>query len=269
MPHVVTKTVGAIATLTISNPPHGYMTATAVEELDRAFRAIEADEAVKVAIITGGQPGVFIQHYDLKELHDIGQRLAAKGLRYDKGEHVPERRIDLLCRRLENSRLVVIAAINGNAMGGGLEIALACDFRIAELGDYMIGVPEIAVGQLPGAGGTQRLTRVVGVAKALDLMLHGRRMSPEQALSFGVVVDAVSNALAEANNRANDLARHHGASLAHIKKLVYRAYDGSFYDGLDMERRLFLNLLSSEEGLARLGDVCNNGLDFRTLEDAS
>lgn len=263
--HVESNRHGPVTILRISNPPDGYLTDKMVEELDKAFRSTE-DTECKVVVITGGLPGIFVQHYDLSELHAIGERLRDRGGRHGERKHVPERRIDLLFRRLEESNKIVIAAINGNAMGGGLEMALACDFRILQKGDYLLGLPEIHVGQLPGAGGTQRLTRLIGVAGALDLMLHGRRLSPTEAMQAGLAHEVADDALAAAMRRAEQLATLNGDSLGYIKRLVYSADNRWLYDGLDVERRLFVDLLSSEEGLRRLGSVCHAGQDFRSLQ---
>ena len=264
MQHVNVENQELVRILRISNPPNGYLTDGVVAEMSRALRDAESSEA-SVVVLTGGLPDVFVQHYDLAELHDIGSQLRAKKMRVDEMAHIPERRIDLLFRAIELSSKIVIAAINGNAMGGGLEMALACDFRILQKGDFLLGLPEIHVGQLPGAGGTQRLTRLVGPAKALDLMLHGIRLSPDQAMQAGLGHALVDDALEEALNRAHALAASNAASLSHIKRLVNNVGQRELYEGLDLERRLFLDLLSSEEGLKRLGTVCHSDRDFRTL----
>lgn len=266
MSHVQLNIEDGVAVVTVSNPPHGYMNEEVVRDLDRATRAIDEDDKVKVAIITGGLPDVFVQHYDLHELERISRRLNERGKKFPDGAHIPERPIDLVFRRLESSRLPIIAAINGNAMGGGCELALACDFRLMAAGDYLIGLPEIRIGILPGAGGTQRITRLLGVGKALDLMLHGRRLTPAEALEIGLVNDVVEGSvLDEAKRRARDMATLPGKALAHIKRLVYAASEGPFYTGLDMERSLFLDLMSSPEGLEMTQALIARGGDLRTL----
>jgi enoyl-CoA hydratase len=264
--HVQLDTEDGIAVVTISNPPHGYMNEDIVRELDRATRAIDEDDDIKVAILTGGEPGVFVQHYDLKEIERISNRLVERGNRFENRGHVPERPIDFVFRRLESSRAVVIAAINGNAMGGGCEMSLACDIRLMAAGDYMIGLPEIRIGMLPGAGGTQRMTRLLGVGKTLDMILHGRRLSPSEALQIGLVNEVVEGSVLDrAMERARDLSTLPTKALAHIKRLVYAATEEPFYLGLDLERRLFVDLMSSPEGLEMTRSLNARGGDFRTV----
>jgi enoyl-CoA hydratase len=236
-----------------------------VGDLDRVTRRLERQDDVKVIVLTGQLPGIFVQHYNLHELEVLCRKLLERGASFGEHRHIPEREIDLVLRRLENGAKPVIAAINGNAMGGGMELALACDFRIAEEGDYLLGLPEIRVGMLPGAGGTQRLTRLVGVGKAMDLMLHGRRLSPREALAQGLVHEVAASALDRALERARDLADMPAKALAHIKRLTYAAVEQSLYAGLDLERALFVDLLSSEESVEMMSALNRRGGDFRTV----
>lgn len=256
-----------IAVVTLANPPHGYMDEELVSELDRATRRLESQEDVKVIVLTGGLPGIFVQHYNLHELEIMCRKLMKRGEAFGEHRHIPERQVDLVFRRLESGRKPVIAAISGNAMGGGMELALACDFRIAQDGDYLLGLPEIRVGMLPGAGGTQRLTRLVGVGKAMDLMLHGRRLSPREALAQGLVHEVTTgSALDSAMERARDLASLSSKALAHIKRLTYAALEQPLYAGLDLERALFVDLLSSEDNVERMSSLNRRGGDFRTVD---
>jgi enoyl-CoA hydratase len=266
MSKVDLKTADGIAVITVSNPPHGYMDEEVVRQLDRATHTAEDDDEIRVIVITGGLPDVFVQHYDLHEIERISRKLVGRGNRFTNGGHVAERPIDLMFRRLENSNKPVIAAINGNAMGGGCELSLACDFRLMADGPYLIGLPEIRIGMLPGAGGTQRLTRLLGVPRALDLILHGRRLSPSEALAVGLLTEVVQGSVMErAMERARDLASLPGKALAHVKRLVYAATEEPFYLGLDLERRLFLDLMSSPEGLEMTQALNARGGDFRTV----
>lgn len=266
MSHVDLSVADAIAVLRISNPPHGYMNDAVTDELHRALRRVIARSDVKVIVLTGGEPDVFIQHFDLRDVETVVRKLNARGDRYGDGAHVPERAIDLMLRRIDMSPKPVIAAINGNAMGGGLELALACDFRLAQDGDYMIGLPEIRIGTLPGAGGTQRLARLVGPARALDLVLHGRRLSPREALAAGLVIEVTDGPVLErAMERARDLAAIPSNALASVKRLIREAADRPLYEGLDLERTLFMDLLASPEALALVSALNARGGDFRTV----
>ncbi|MEM7268078.1 MAG: enoyl-CoA hydratase/isomerase family protein, partial [Pseudomonadota bacterium] len=151
---------GSVAVISFSNPPDGYMDdETSTGLLDCVLRA-EAE--ARVAVLTGADAGIFIRHFDVRILEERGRALAARGLTFTEDRPVPETALHEALRRMERSPLPFIAAINGNCMGGGFEIALACDIRLAETGDYWIGLPEANVGILPGAGGTQRLPRLIG-----------------------------------------------------------------------------------------------------------
>lgn len=255
-----------IAVVTIANPPHGYMDDEIVEELDHTTRRLDARSDVKVMVLTGGLPGVFVQHYDLRELEKLCLKLVSRKGTFGEHRHIPERRIDIVFRRLESSRKPVIAAINGNAMGGGFELALACDFRLAQDGEFLLGLPEIRIGMLPGAGGTQRLTRLVGLGRAVDLLLHGRRLTPREALAQGMVHEVTTTpVLDRAYAKARDLASLPAKSLAHVKRLAYAALEYPLYDGLDLERALFVDLLASEESVEMMSALNRRGGDFRTL----
>lgn len=255
-----------IAIVRVSNPPAGYLNEHFVTDLDRAIRQVGRNDEVRVIIITGGQEGVFIQHYDLREVEAVSRKLNGRKSEYGEGRHVPERGVDLLLRRLESLGKPVIAAINGNAMGGGLELSLACDFRLVQGGDYLLGLPEIRIGALPGAGGTQRLARLVGPGVALDLVLHGRRFSPHDALAFGLVHEVTTEpVLARAIERASDLAQLPPKALGYVKRLIREAADRTLYQGLDLERTLFMDLLSSPESLELVEVLNRRGGDFSTV----
>jgi enoyl-CoA hydratase len=266
MSEVRTKTCGSAAVISVSNPPHGYMTHELVGELLRAFRAAERDPFIRTIIFTGANAGVFIQHYDLAELATLSRKLIARGDRYPEHAHTPEREMDVLFRRIEDSAKPVIAAINGNAMGFGCELALACDFRIAQAGDHMLGQPEILVGLVPGAGGTQRLTRIVGAARALELVLFGKRLSPAEALSVGLVHKvSEGSALEVALDWAKELDSLSACAVAHGKRLIHEAGVSELRDGLEKERALFVDTLASPEANERLDRAVGEGRDFRNV----
>jgi enoyl-CoA hydratase len=147
----------------------------------------------------------------------------------------------------------VIAAISGTALAGAFEFALSCDLRIAEDGDYLIGLPEAALGLLPGAGGTQRLPRTIGTPAALMHILMGQPLNPREAERKGLVHETVSgNALDRAMEIARRLSSHTPESLAYIKRLVRNATETPLAQGLALERNLFLKLCVSESALARM-----------------
>src|SRR5436309_7937716 len=147
----------------------------------------------------------------------------------------------------------VIAAISGTCLAGGFEFALACDLRIAEDGDYLIGLPEANLGLLPGAGGTQRLPRTIGTPAALMHILMGDPLTPREAERNGLVHETVSGkALDRAMEIARRLSSHAPESIAYIKRLVRNATDTPLAQGLALERNLFLKLFVGESALARM-----------------
>src|SRR6266849_426460 len=147
----------------------------------------------------------------------------------------------------------VIAAISGTAMGGGFEFTLACDIRIAQQGDFQIGLPEVNIGILPGGGGTQRLPRVIGTAAALMHILMGVTLSPVEAAQKGFVHEAVpGKALDRAMEIARRLASHTPQSIRYIKRLIRNAVETPLDQGLRLERNLFMDLCGGDEAIARM-----------------
>ena len=187
---------GAIVVATMVNPPRNLLNAAMVEELHALVDGLAEDADARVLVLTGGADGIFITHYDVGELSTLSDAVrsrAAAEPRTDAAEG-PRRRelhpLNRLSLKLAALPQPVIAAINGTAMGGGCELSLACDFRImARRG--VIGLPEVRVGILPGAGGTQRMTRLIGAAKALELMLLGEAVDADTAARLGLVHRAV------------------------------------------------------------------------------
>ncbi|HYY55333.1 MAG TPA: enoyl-CoA hydratase/isomerase family protein [Candidatus Dormibacteraeota bacterium] len=151
--------------------------------------------------------------------------------------------------KLERTPKVVVAAINGHCLGGGLEIALSCDFRIAADGQYRIGLPEVTLGLLPGTGGTQRLPRLIGKQKALDLMLRGTALAPAQAAELGIVDEVVPSAdlQAKALERATAYASGPTLAIGRIKLATVVGLGMPFANGLAYEHEAVARLFASED----------------------
>jgi enoyl-CoA hydratase len=265
MPQLRIDRDGPVATITITNPPMGYMDAATVPELDAATAELEADPGVRAVVITGGLPGVFIRHYSVHDLERLSRTLRESGVQVDPARPLPERDLDRVFHRLETMPKPVIAAINGLAMGGGFELTLACDLRIAEEGDYEVGLPEVKVGILPGAGGTQKLARLVGMARALEMTLRGRTVSPAEALALGIVQEVVpaGASVARAQAIAAEIATRSPKAVGHIKRLVRLTPETPLAEGLALERTLFLDLLVSDEALDLMSRMNAGDLDIR------
>jgi len=247
--HINVRDEGRVRIATLVNPPRNLMNATMVQELHSVVDALEQDDAVRVLMLTGGADGIFITHYDVGELSQISDVMRARDITPRSDELHPLNRLSLRLRALPQP---VIAAINGTAMGGGCELALACDFRIMAQG-FQIGLPEVRVGILPGAGGTQRMARMLGQAKALELMLLGNTVEADEAARLGLVHRAVpaSGVLREALALANELASRPRTSVAEIKRCVYQGAELPLEQALKFEQEAFNRTMRSEDA-ARL-----------------
>ena len=279
MQTIRTEQEGRVLTVLLDNPPRNFMTGQMVAELDELTRSLESDSSVGAVVITGAPDDIFITHYDVAEilagttgmgitvsptaagtsLRAVGALARVPGARATL-ERTPAagplalKRIHDLFLRMNRSDKVFIAAINGLALGGGCELALACDIRIMADGDGQIGLPEITLGIIPGAGGTQRLSRLLGPGRALEAMLEGRAFGPAEAAEIGIVHRSVpGERLAdEARLTAERLARRSPAAVAALKRAVYEGAASDLPSGLHIERAQFLAAASSPAARAAL-----------------
>src|SRR5690606_8776718 len=204
---------GAIAVLKFDNPPRHTLTQTAVEELSDFLDRVAADDSVRVLVLTGASERIFISHYDVGE---IGAKATAR-----PGVERPLHPMHHALLKIEQLPKPVIAVINGRAHGGGYETALAADFRLLS-SDGTVGLPEVGIGIIPGGGGTQRLTRLIGYGKAKKLIMLGKTVDAKTALELGMVtrVAAPADLMTEAMAFANELAKRSPVALAQIKKVM-------------------------------------------------
>jgi enoyl-CoA hydratase len=212
-----------------------------MDELVGALRALDDDEAIR-CIVLGGDERAFAAGAD------IGELAAATPI-----ELYANRRIDQW-DAIRALRTPLVAAVSGYCLGGGCELAMACDLIVASE-SARFGQPEISLGVLPGAGGTQRLTRAVGKAVAMDVILTGRMLTAHEAQAFGLVARVVAREawLAEAKRVAHDIARKSPVALRLAKEAVDKAFEAPLAVGLEYERRSFYLARASEdasEGLA-------------------
>lgn len=233
-----------------NNPPHSYMDHLTGDALWNFLDEVEASDEVRVVILTGSESDVFIRHYDVSVLLERGQAMADRGLKFSLDRLIPGSQLHQALARMESLPIPFIAAINGTAMGGGFEITLACDLRLVQDGPYHLGFPEVNLGLLAGAGGTQRLPRLIGQSRALELELLGKILSPQQAVNYGIAIECVDgDVLEEAKILAGKLAAKSPEALAHIKQLVRGVDEWSLADGLAKERTLFCDLMTGDAGL--------------------
>ena len=259
---VTVTSTGGIAVIRFANPPEGFMDEGTEAGLTIAIDQVEGDDTVRAVILTGAQEDVFIRHYDVRVLEARSRKMAARGMVFSPDRPVPEPALHRNMRRIETSAKPYIAAINGAAMGGGYELALACDIRLAQAGDYPIGLPEVNLGILPGAGGTQRLSLLVGQARALEYCLTGRTFTPSEAATAGLVNACVDGSvLDQALAMAQRMAAHPPLALAHIKRLIRGAAPDP--DRLALERTLFCDLMVQEDAIALMARMNSTGSDIR------
>jgi enoyl-CoA hydratase len=243
---------GRVVTCRMSNPPRHTLVAAEMAELTRFVDSLLADESVRVVMFTGGGEGVFIAHYEVGELAD-----SAEAQDPDTGAELHG--FHRLLLSMQAAPFVTVAAINGNAAGGGLEFALGCDFRLAMDGDFRLGLPETSVGIIPGAGGTQRFVRLLGTARALDLILHARVLTPGEALDFGLVhrVFPVYSYASEVKAFAMDLAQRAPIALAAAKRAIYAGSEVDLEAGLAIEQREFGRCMASEDAAVAMRSFVN------------
>jgi enoyl-CoA hydratase/carnithine racemase len=218
-----------------------------------------AEPAVRAVVLTGDVPGKFITHYSVEELVAIAEDREALPT------VVPEllAGYGVLLEQMRALPKPVIVAMTGDTMGGGLELSLGCDIRIAQRGDFSIGFPEVSLGILAGGGGTQRLARTIGTGPALDFLLRSRIVSPEQALALGIVSEVADDALARALEVAAGLARQSATSLAQTKRSVLRGAQLPLAEGLRVEAEAFLATMLTPEAVTAMGDYVGTPLDER------
>src|SRR6202140_557623 len=230
---------------TISNPPMNYMTAPMSQELLELVGRAENDADTRAIILTGGVDGKFITHYRVDELAAMADDPATCAQTFPAASAGFHRMLD----RIMLMPKAVIAAINGDCMGGGYELALSCDFRLAADGPYQIGLPEAVLGILPGGGGTQRLPRLIGRGRALEVMLFGNVYAPREAGRMGMVnrVLAPETLLSFALGWARTLARRPPRSVAAIKRAVYLGADLPLAEGLYIERAEMRDVMCTED----------------------
>ena len=243
----------SIAVVTLGSAKRVFFDQEMSQALLDALTELAANDAVRAIVVTGGAPGYFIRHYSVAELIRMGEQVQASARKWPEDQPYTAGVFDRAMTLCETMAKPVIAAISGSCAGGGFEFTLACDIRIAEDGDYLIGLPEINAGILPGGGGTQRLPRTIGMPAALMHILMGQTISPTEAERRGLVHEAVKGkALDRALEIAKRLATFTPESVAAIKRLVRGALTTPLPQGLALERNLFMQLCSGDPALERM-----------------
>ena len=229
----------AVGHIVLDRPPANSYDRGFMDDFDAAIEQARADDAVKAIVVRSASERFFSAGADVSvfarsDFDAQNAFVVCANETMSKLESIPK---------------VVIAAINGHCLGGGLEIALCCDFRIAAEGPYKIGLPEVTLGLLPGTGGTQRLPRLIGRQKALELMLRGTTLSPQEAKDLGVVDELVPAAdlAARAHERARSYTDGPSYAVGQIKLATVQGFATSLGAGLAIERAALLRLFKSED----------------------
>jgi len=224
----------SVASVTLDNPPANSYDLAVMQKF-----ASDIDEAIasdaRVVLVNSASEKFFSAGADVKKFLDGDVDSNMEMIRTSQAAF----------KRMAAAEQVFIAYLNGHALGGGLEIALACDIRLAAPGGYKLGTPEVALGLLPGNGGTQRLTRLLGPSRAMDLLLTGRTFSPDDALQWGLVSSLVDEAAAR--EYAERLAVGPQLAIAAIKRCVHEGGQLPLDDGLALEAELVERLFRSKD----------------------
>jgi enoyl-CoA hydratase len=267
---------GRVQIWRIDYPPHNFMTRVMVRELSALVEDVAGDEVTGAVVITGSKPGVYLTHYEVREIlagsEGVGKAMpaglagaslrAVGGLARVPGADGALRRTpasgllelqDLhdLFLRMNGLGKVFICAINGPATGGGCELAVACDLRYMADDAERIGLPEMTLGFAPGGGGTQRLPRLMGQGRALEMLLEGRTLPPEEALAAGLVNRVIPSGrlLDAAIETGERLSRRAPMSVEGLKRAVYQGSSSPLPAGLAIERKWFMAAVSQPEAV--------------------
>jgi enoyl-CoA hydratase/carnithine racemase len=230
---------GALGIITLDRPPANSYNLAFVQDLAAAVDQARGDDAIRAVVVKSALEKFFSAGADVKAFAANSQET---NMQMIEAEHA-------VLEQIERTPKIFIAMIAGHCLGGGLEIALACDLRFAGIGDFKVGLPEVTLGILPGNGGTQRLPRLIGKNKALDLMISGRTLNPQEASTIGILDRIFPMNELEHQTHAYARAAASGAILAvgSIKQAVNQGTQMPLHDGLAFEREITAKLFQSED----------------------
>ena len=250
----------------LSNPPTHTLTSSGVNEIHRFLDQIEKRDDLRVLAFTGDGENVFIKHYEVGELANTAERnLETKK---DKQDPKELHAFHTMLLRLRDLDAIVVAGINGNTAGGGCEFSLGCDLRIMADGNFLIGLPETSVGILPGGGGTQRLSRLIGSSRALDLILHAQLLSPKEAFDLGIINKLVSQVSfnQELISYCEDLSNRAPIALQQVKKIIHQGLEMTLEESLLVEQKAFDVTMNSKDAARAMRALLNTQ---ENIEDVS
>ncbi len=250
--HLEIEDNGQVIICYLSNPPTHTLTAQGLLEIHDFLDSLARNKELRVLAFTGGGEDVFIRHYEVGELADAAEKNIGREKAANKTEDNPKRKLHgfhKMLLKIRDLEAIVIAGINGNTAGGGCEFSLGCDLRVMSSGDYFIGLPETGVGILPGGGGTQRLARLIGTSRALDLILHGQLISNTKAHEYGVINEIFpkESFLESLKEYCQALANRAPIALREVKKAIHKGMDLPLEEALLVEQEAFNKTMNSKD----------------------
>ena len=241
----------------LSNPPSHTLNSSGVQEIHKFLDIIEKKDDLRVLAFTGEGENVFIRHYEVGELADS----AEKNIESNKETGDPKElhAFHRMLLRLRELDAIVVAGINGNTAGGGCEFSLGCDLRVMADGDFLIGLPETSVGILPGGGGTQRLSRLIGSSRALDFILHAKLLKPLEAHNLGIINKLLTEKKfkEELDEYCEDLVNRAPIALSQVKKIIHQGLEMSLEDSLLLEQKAFDVTMNSKDAARAMRSLLN------------
>ena len=251
----------------LSNPPTHTLTSSGVNEIHSFLDQIEKRDDLRVLAFTGDGENVFIKHYEVGELANTAERnLETKKDKQDpKNLHA----FHTMLLRLRDLDAIVVAGINGNTAGGGCEFSLGCDLRIMADGNFLIGLPETSVGILPGGGGTQRLSRLIGSSRALDMILHAQLLNPKEAFDLGIINKLVSEVSfnQELISYCEDLSNRAPIALQQVKKIIHQGLEMTLEESLLVEQKAFDVTMNSKDAARAMRALLNTQENIEDVSD--
>ena len=261
--HLEIEDQGQIIICYLSNPPTHTLTAQGLLEIHDFLDSLVSNKELRILAFTGAGEDVFIRHYEVGELADTAEKNIGRQEETKKPDNNPIKELHGFHKMLLKIRdldAIVVAGINGNTAGGGCEFSLGCDLRVMSSGDYFIGLPETSVGILPGGGGTQRLARLIGSSRALDLILHGQLISNIKALEFGIINEILpkESFLKSLKEYCRILANRAPIALREVKRAIHRGMDLPLEEALLLEQEAFNITMNSKDAAKAMRTMLNS-----------
>lgn len=268
--HLKIEDKGNLIICYLSNPPTHTLTALGLVEIHNFLDSLVGNKELRVLAFTGVGEDVFIRHYEVGELADAAEkniRVEKEGKKSDKELNKELHGFHKMLLKIRDLDAIVIAGINGNTAGGGCEFSLGCDLRVMSSGDYFIGLPETNIGILPGGGGTQRLARLIGTSRALDLIVHGQLISNTKAHEYGIInkilpKESFFDSLEE---YCQNLANRAPIALREVKRVIHKGMDLPLEEALFHEQQAFNKTMNSKDAASAMRTMMDTNEEINII----